>query len=127
MNYGERGSLISDTFIFFEVFVTYSQIGSTGRNGILRNFLGYPSNSRAYRVFNNRTRSVMESINIVIDDYHSEVEPDEEIDNQLLFSHNIQDVTDKGKNIVHIEDNTESNESDLEESMNDPVKCSSRI
>lgn len=31
-------------------------------------FLGYSSNSRAYRVFNKRTKTVMESINVVIDD-----------------------------------------------------------
>jgi len=31
-------------------------------------FLGYSSNSRAYRVFNKRTGTVMESINVVIDD-----------------------------------------------------------
>jgi len=31
-------------------------------------FLGYSSNSRAYRVFNKRTETVMESINVVVDD-----------------------------------------------------------
>lgn len=31
-------------------------------------FLGYSTNSRAYRVFNSRTRTVMESINVVVDD-----------------------------------------------------------
>jgi hypothetical protein len=31
-------------------------------------FLGYATNSRAYRVFNKRTETVMESINVVIDD-----------------------------------------------------------
>jgi hypothetical protein len=31
-------------------------------------FLGYSTNSRAYRVFNKRTEIVMESINVVIDD-----------------------------------------------------------
>ena len=31
-------------------------------------FLGYSLNSRAYRVYNNRTKTVMESINVVIDD-----------------------------------------------------------
>jgi len=30
--------------------------------------LGYSTNSRAYRVYNTRTESVMESINVVIDD-----------------------------------------------------------
>jgi len=31
-------------------------------------FLGYSTNSRAYRVFNKRTETVMESINVVVDD-----------------------------------------------------------
>jgi len=31
-------------------------------------FLGYATNSCAYRVFNKRTKTVMESINVVIDD-----------------------------------------------------------
>ena len=31
-------------------------------------FLGYPITSRAYRVFNKRTKTVMESINVKIDD-----------------------------------------------------------
>jgi hypothetical protein len=31
-------------------------------------FLGYFTNSRAYRVYNTRTETVMESINVVIDD-----------------------------------------------------------
>jgi hypothetical protein len=31
-------------------------------------FLGYSTNSRAYRVFNNRTQVAMESINVVVDD-----------------------------------------------------------
>ena len=31
-------------------------------------FLGYSTNSRAYRVYNKRTKTVMEWINVVIDD-----------------------------------------------------------
>lgn len=34
--------------------------------------LGYSNNSRAYRVYNNCTRIVMESINVVVDDACSE-------------------------------------------------------
>jgi hypothetical protein len=45
-------------------------------------FLGYSTNSRAYRVFNKRTETVMESINVVIDD--EEVErPSSKEENQL--------------------------------------------
>ncbi|PNX99503.1 gag-protease polyprotein, partial [Trifolium pratense] len=35
-------------------------------------FLGYSTNSRAYRVYNCRTKTMMESINVVIDDNSSE-------------------------------------------------------
>ena len=34
-----------------------------------RFFLGYSHNSRAYRVFNNRTKIVMETINVVVNDH----------------------------------------------------------
>uniref|UniRef100_A0A7N2N260 Integrase catalytic domain-containing protein n=1 Tax=Quercus lobata TaxID=97700 RepID=A0A7N2N260_QUELO len=37
-------------------------------------FLGYSTTSRAYRVFNKRTKTVMESINVTIDDALSKVE-----------------------------------------------------
>jgi len=40
------------------------------------NFLGYSTNSRAYRVFNSKTKTVMESINVVIDDVPKEKVPD---------------------------------------------------
>ncbi|TYJ98791.1 gag-pol polyprotein [Cucumis melo var. makuwa] len=36
-------------------------------------FLGYSQNSRAYRVFNNRYKSVMETINVVINDIDSAI------------------------------------------------------
>ena len=37
-------------------------------------FLGYSTNSRAYRVFNKRTKTVMESINVEVDDAITKVE-----------------------------------------------------
>ena len=37
-------------------------------------FLGYSTTSRAYRVFNKRTKTVMESINVKIDDAIAKVE-----------------------------------------------------
>ena len=40
-------------------------------------FLGYSTNSRAYRVYNKRTKTVVESINVVIDDTISEKDIDE--------------------------------------------------
>jgi len=39
-------------------------------------FLGYSTNSRAYKVYNNRTQVVMESINVVIDDVAKEPVPE---------------------------------------------------
>jgi len=39
-------------------------------------FLGYSTNSRAYRVYNNMTQVVMESINVVIDDVAKEPVPE---------------------------------------------------
>lgn len=41
------------------------KFGPKSNEGI---FLGYSTNNRAYRVFNTRTETVMESINVVIDD-----------------------------------------------------------
>jgi hypothetical protein len=35
-------------------------------------FLGYSTNSRAYRVYNSRTKVVMESINVIINDLHTD-------------------------------------------------------
>ncbi|PNX93845.1 gag-protease polyprotein, partial [Trifolium pratense] len=40
-------------------------------------FLGYSTNSRAYRVYNSRTKTMMESINVVIDDVSSEAVEDD--------------------------------------------------
>jgi transposase InsO family protein len=45
-------------------------------------FLGYSTNSRAYRVFNKRTETVMESINVVVDDEKDE-RPSSSEENQL--------------------------------------------
>jgi hypothetical protein len=45
-------------------------------------FLGYSTNSRAYRVFNKRTETVMETINVVIDDEEVEA-PSSREDHQL--------------------------------------------
>lgn len=45
-------------------------------------FLGYSTNSRAYRVFNSRTKTLMESINVVVDDSPDDKEgvSDEEVE-----------------------------------------------
>jgi len=41
-------------------------------------FLGYSTNSRAFRVFNSRTKVMMESINVVVDDQQTDVTDDVE-------------------------------------------------
>ena len=41
-------------------------------------FLGYSTNNQAYRVYNKRTKMVMESINVVIDNTISEKDVDED-------------------------------------------------
>ena len=38
-----------------------------------RIFLGYSQNSRAYRVFNIKSRTVMETINVVVNDFESNI------------------------------------------------------
>jgi len=43
-------------------------------------FLGYSTNNRAYKVFNSKTETVMESINVVIDDVPKEKIPDVDFD-----------------------------------------------
>jgi hypothetical protein len=59
-------------------------------------FLGYSSTSRAYRVFNKRTETVMESINVVFDD--EEVErPSSEEENQLVSVEVTDGTTDNVK------------------------------
>ena len=42
-------------------------------------FLGYSINSRAYRVFNLRTKTIMESINVVVDDFADDSKKEEGI------------------------------------------------
>ena len=51
-------------------------------------FLGNSVNSRAYRVFNKRTKTVMESINVVIDDAIPEMIVDETSDVTNLKKNN---------------------------------------
>jgi hypothetical protein len=59
-------------------------------------FLGYSSTSCAYRVFNKRTETVMESINVAIDD--EEVEgPRSKEDNQLSSVEVTDGLTDEVK------------------------------
>jgi hypothetical protein len=54
------------TIKYFRTFESKCYIFHDGEN--LGIFLGYSTNSRAYRVFNKRTETMVESINVVIDD-----------------------------------------------------------
>ncbi|KAL5578483.1 hypothetical protein UlMin_020182 [Ulmus minor] len=49
-------------------------------------FVGYSMNSKAYRVYNFRTKNVMESTNVVIDDIGSQDIPKDSIENNILES-----------------------------------------
>ena len=60
-------------------------------------FLGYSTNSRAYRVFNSRTRTVMESINVVVDDLTPARKKDVE-DDVRTSGDNIADAAKSGEN-----------------------------
>ena len=48
-------------------------------------FLGYFLNRRAYRVYNKRTKAVMESINVVVDDQGSKSNPTRLDDSDVEF------------------------------------------
>lgn len=88
-------------------------------------FLGYSSNSRAYRVFNNRTQSSMESINVVIDDHHRNCARWR--DSMLMFPYDTHVLADKDKNLVPVDKDSESSNLDPKESVSDQIKCSSKI
>ncbi|WJX40607.1 hypothetical protein P8452_28061 [Trifolium repens] len=66
-------------------------------------FLGYSLTSRAYRVFNNRTRTMMESINVVIDDCSDNV-PD--VDPDVDTSH----LQPEDSEVVEIPEKTDQQE-----------------
>ncbi|XP_057432497.1 uncharacterized protein LOC130725270 [Lotus japonicus] len=67
-------------------------------------FLGYSTNSRAYRVYNNRSRTMMESINVVIDDSLGELKNIEEDEDDTPFQ------SDDGN--PHVSDIRSNNEAD---------------
>ena len=57
-------------------------MGKFNTKGDEGTFLGYSSNNHAYRVFNHRTNTIMESINVVVNDDSSsskEEMPKEEV------------------------------------------------
>ena len=60
-------------------------------------FLGYSTNNRAYRVYNSRTKVMMESINVIVDDAGYEKGTDAENDNFFEEAEAENDVVD----IIH--------------------------
>lgn len=60
-------------------------------------FMGYSTNSRAYKVFNSKTKVMMESINIVVDDSSNEV--DVTYDVETSMNDVLEDVADSNANI----------------------------
>ena len=50
-------------------------------------FLGYSLNNRAYRVYNKRTQTIMESINVIVDDEGSNSSKIRRDDAEIELSH----------------------------------------
>ena len=78
-------------------------------------FLGYSTNSRAYRVFNSRTKVVMESINVVIDDVPDEKVPDVDPD--------VRTYAQETNVLVQVNE-SEHEEEEIEEAEKDQVSTS---
>src|ERR1043165_9314652 len=57
-------------------------------------FLGYSTNSRAYRVFNSRTKVMMESINVIADDHHEETNVPYDVETLFETSPQVSDKDD---------------------------------
>ncbi|KAK2455973.1 cysteine-rich RECEPTOR kinase [Trifolium repens] len=75
-------------------------------------FLGYSTNSRPYRVYNSRTKVVMESYNVVVNDVETEkvdnVEYDVETSGPVLEEHGLEEQSDdkQEENIENITGDT---------------------
>ena len=62
-------------------------------------FLGYSTNSRAYRVYNKCTKTVMESINVVIDNNISEKDIDDDGNESNLKKNECDDNMSQGEDV----------------------------
>ena len=71
------------------------QLGKFDAKSDVGVFLGYSNNSRAYRVYNMRTQTTMESANVVVDDFSDFVEYSKEDEIQ-----NLMEDTDSDKNVT---------------------------
>src|ERR1044072_5238622 len=63
-------------------------------------FLGYSAISRAYRVYNLRSKVMMESINVVVDDIPEEKERIIEEDDDLIKTHELAEKSDTGPDVM---------------------------
>ena len=84
-------------------------------------FLGYSTNSRAYRVFNSRTRTVMESINVVVD-YLTPARKKDVEEDVRPSGDNVADTTKSAENAENAEN---SNSATDEPNINQPDKSPS--
>lgn len=66
--------------------------------GILLEY--YTINSRAYRVFNNRTTYIMEYINVIVDEIQISDVTEEEEESTISEQNITPDVSNKGTNII---------------------------
>ena len=60
-------------FMFLGIYVIFSMIEHLGKFNCKSDFglfHGYSKNSRAYRVYNMRTQTIIEFINVVVDDFN---------------------------------------------------------
>jgi hypothetical protein len=95
MNYGKKGSQLLNTFMFLggKCYILADReqrrkLDPKSDEGI---FLGYSTNSRAYRVYNSKTQVVMESVNVVVKD--TPLEKNDDIDQGTPVIDNVeQDV-----------------------------------
>ena len=72
MTFGEVRNIICHFHVFgctCYILNDREQLGKFQAKSDKSVFLGYSINSRAYRVFNLRTKTIMESINVVVDDF----------------------------------------------------------
>lgn len=72
-------------------------------------FLGYSINSKSYMVYNNHTKVIMESINLVVDDTPPDGTSDQNEDDVTSHEQNVTpDVPNKGIDLIHTPEDEDS-------------------
>ncbi|XP_075096457.1 uncharacterized protein LOC142174542 [Nicotiana tabacum] len=78
-------------------------------------FLGYSSQSKAYKVYNKRTQCIEESIHVIFDEYHLSCEKDKHVDQDgepLSFPGEIIDMANGKANMMsHVKESSENDAS----------------